>query len=81
MESAAHGCATITSARGGLLETFDNDLYLKNLNSNELFKKIDNLIKNPKKLKYYQFKNFKNPKHIIENLVKFLDSVKFNLLE
>jgi len=80
MESAAHGCATITSARGGLLETFDNDLYLKNLNSNELFKKIDNLIKNPKKLKYYQFKNFKNPKHIIENLVKFLDSVKFNLL-
>ena len=80
MESAAHGCATITSARGGLLETFDNDLYLKNLNSNELFKKIDNLIKNPKKLKHYQFKNFKNPKHIIENLVKFLDSVKFNLL-
>ena len=80
MESAAHGCATITSARGGLLETFDNDLYLKNLNSSELFKKIDNLIKNPKKLKYYQFKNFKNPKHIIENLVKFLDSVKFNLL-
>ena len=80
MESAAHGCATITSARGGLLETFDNDLYLKNLNSNELFKKIDNLIKNPKKLKFYQFKNFKNPKHIIENLVKFLDSVKFNLL-
>ena len=80
MESAAHGCATITSARGGLLETFDNDLYLKNLNSSELFKKIDNLIKNPKKLKHYQFKNFKNPKHIIENLVKFLDSVKFNLL-
>ena len=80
MESAAHGCATITSARGGLLETFDNDLYLKNLNSSELFKKIDSLIKNPKKLKYYQFKNFKNPKHIIENLVKFLDSVKFNLL-
>ena len=30
MESAAHGCATITSQKGGLLETFDNDLFLKN---------------------------------------------------
>ena len=29
MESAAHGCATITSMRGGLIETFDNDLFLK----------------------------------------------------
>ena len=81
MESAAHGCATITSNRGGLLETFDNDLFLKKLNSNELFRKIDFLIKNPKKLKFYQLKNFKNPKHIIENLVTFLDSVKHNLLE
>ena len=81
MESAAHGCATITSNRGGLLETFDNDLFLKKLNSNELFRKIDFLIQNPKKLKFYQFKNFRNPKHIIENLVIFLDSVKLNLLE
>ena len=29
MESAAYGCATITSSRG-LKETFDNDLILKN---------------------------------------------------
>jgi glycosyltransferase involved in cell wall biosynthesis len=80
MESAAHGCATITSNRGGLIETFDNDLIIENLTSNELFKKIDFLIKNPKKLKYYQFKNFKNPKHIINDLVNFLDSVKYNYL-
>ena len=31
MESAAHGCATITSNRGGLIETFDNDLIVENL--------------------------------------------------
>jgi len=80
MESAAHGCATITSNRGGLIETFDNDLIIENVTSNELFKKIDFLIKNPKKLKYYQFKNFKNPKHIINDLVNFLDSVKYNYL-
>lgn len=78
MEFAAHGCATITSNRGGLIETFDNDLIIENLTSNELFKKIDFLIKNPKKLKYYQFKNFKNPKHIINDLVNFL--IRLNII-
>ena len=51
MESAANGCATITSQKGGLTETFQNDLYLKNLNSLEIFKMIEFLIKNPKKFK------------------------------
>lgn len=81
MESAANGCATITSKKGGLLETFNNDLYLKNLNSNEIFKKIDFLIKNPIKLKAYQIKNFKNPLHLIESLAFYLDSVKINMLK
>lgn len=80
MESAAYGCATITSKRGGLLETFKNDLFLQNLTSNEIYKKIEYLIKNPKKLLYYQKKNFSNPIHLIENLTNHLDSVKINLL-
>jgi len=81
MESAANGCATITSDRGGLIETFDNDLILKDLKSSEIFKMIDALIKNPKKLKIIQLKNFKKPLHIIQNLVVFLDSVKKNLFK
>ena len=81
MESAAHGCATITSQKGGLLETFDNDLFLKNLKSSDIFNQINLLIKNPKKLKFYQNKNFKKPLHLIENLVSFLDSVKINMLK
>ncbi len=80
MESAAHGCATITSTRGGLIETFDNDLFLKELSSNEIFKKIESLILFPKKLRIYQLKNFKNPLHIINNLTEYLDSVKSNML-
>ena len=80
MESAAHGCATITSMRGGLIETFDNDLFLKELSSNEIFKKIESLILFPKKLRIYQLKNFKNPLHIINNLTEYLDSVKSNML-
>ena len=81
MESAAHGCATITSNRGGLVETFDNDLFLKTLNSSEIYTLINSLIKNPKKLKSIQIKNFKKPLHLIENLTKTLDAIKFNLLE
>ncbi len=38
MESAAYGCATITSNRGGLGETFNNNLILNNLNSSSLEK-------------------------------------------
>ena len=79
MESAAYGCATITSQKGGLLETFDNDLFLNKLSANEILKKISFLIKNPKKLKFYQKKNFNNPIHLIKNLVAFLDSVKINM--
>lgn len=81
MESAAYGCATITSQKGGLLETFDNDLYLNNLSSKDIFDKVNYLISNPKKLKFYQIKNFNNPLHLIDELVNFLDSVKFNMLK
>ena len=81
MESAAYGCATITSQKGGLLETFDNDLYLNNLSSKDIFDKVNYLISNPKKLKFYQIKNFNNPLHLINELVNFLDSVKFNMLK
>ena len=80
MESAAYGCATITSKRGGLIETFDNDLLLNKLRSSEIFNKISFLIKNPKKLRKYQIKNFNNPLHVIEKLVDFLNSIKQNLL-
>ena len=78
MESAANGCATITSSRGGLIETFNNDLILKTLSSKEIFGMIESLILSPKKLKNYQIKNYNNPIHKIENLTKYLDSVKHN---
>jgi glycosyltransferase involved in cell wall biosynthesis len=80
MESAANGCATITSSRGGLTETFNNGLILKKLTSNEIFKMIEKLIKSSRLLKKHQIKNFKNPIHKIENLVNYLDSVKMNYL-
>ena len=45
MESAAYGCAVITSNKGGLPETFQNNLILKEINSKSLFKTIEQLIK------------------------------------
>ena len=85
MESAAYGCATITSRNGGLPETFDNTLFLKKTNSEEIFKLIDLLIKNQKKRNLIQKKNFSNVKHKlkykvdkIDDLKKFFLNSKFN---
>ena len=76
MESAAYGCATITSKNGGLTETFDNDLILPQCNSTELFKILEDLIRNKSLLKKIQLKNFKNVKHRIDIQVDKLDRIK-----
>ncbi len=79
MESAAYGCATITSDRGGLPETFDNNLIIKKLTVKNLYKIISNLINNNNKLKKVQKTNFENVVHKLDNQVKLIDSIKFNL--
>ena len=80
MESAAHGCATITSNKGGLTETFKNDLVLKSLNHIELFKIIKKLILDNELLKKIQRKNFLNVVHKLENKVNKIDRLKNHLL-
>ena len=80
MESAAYGCATITSNNGGLKETFKNQLILKKNSSNELYKEVDKLIKNKKFLKLIQNKNFNNVLHKLKDQVLKLDNVKKFLL-
>ena len=59
MESAAHGCATITSKNGGLPETFYNDLFLKNISSKEIYNSIEKLILIKKKESNTKKKFFK----------------------
>ena len=81
MESAAFGCATITSNKGGLTETFNNNLILKNLTSNEIFRMIEKLILNPKLLRTIMYQNFKNQLHILDDLVLLIDSIKLNILD
>jgi hypothetical protein len=80
MESAAYGCATITSARGGLSETFNNNLVLKNLSTFELEKMIVKIINNFKLLKKIQKENFNNIIHKIVDSINKIDNLKSNFL-
>jgi len=80
MESAACGCATIISNRGGLPETINNPIKLIKLNTKNIFNEINKLIKNKKKLKIIQKNNFLSVKHKLSNLVTTLDEIKKSFL-
>ena len=76
LEASSRGCATIVSNRGGLPETTDHSIILKNLSYRELFKKIDHLIKNKSLRKKLQLKSFKNVKHLIKENTIVLDKIR-----
>ena len=80
MESAAYGCATITSKNGGLPETFYNDLFLKNISSKEIYSSIEKLILDKKKRQLIQKKNFLNVRHKLADKIKQIDDLKNSYL-
>ncbi len=81
MESAAYGCATITSKNGGLPETFKQPIFLKSITSLEIYKEIKKLILNRKIREKTQKFNFNNIKHNLRDKVKYLDNYKQFLLK
>ena len=80
MESAASGCATITTNKGGLRETFKNNLVLEKTDHIALEKLISKVIKNNKLLKRIQKENFNNVVNKIEDFINKLDTLKNNFL-
>jgi len=76
MEASNYGNAVILSNKGGLLETSDHYVKLVKIDEDNLFKEINNLILNPKKLFKIQKKSFNNPKIFIEKSVKIFDKIK-----
>ena len=60
LEASANGCAVIITNKGGLPETITNALILNNLDSSNLEKKINYLIKNKKKRNLLQKKSIEN---------------------
>ena len=81
MESAAYGCATITSDRGGLKETFKTNLTLKKLTYSSLKNLMNKIILNKRKLASIQNSNFKNIIHDIDFLIFKIDNLKKNFLQ
>ena len=76
LEASSRGCATIISNKGGLTETTDAAIILKNLNSNDLYIEIKKLIKNNKKRKSLQLKGRNNIKHLISENTKVIDQIR-----
>ncbi len=76
LEASSRGCATIISNRGGLPETTDAAIILKNLNSNDLYLEIKKLIKNNKIRKSLQLKGRNNIKHLISENTILIDQIR-----
>ena len=79
LESTSCGCATIISNRGGLPETITNGRILKKLNVNEIYKNIEDLIKNSSIRKKYQRLSYKNFYLSHEYVSDLIDKVRNNL--
>ena len=73
LEAGSRGNAVIISKRGGLPETINTPIFLKDVTSNNIYQEISKLILNPKLLKKRQIDNFNKPIHLIKNNIKTMD--------
>ncbi len=76
LEATSRGCATIISNRGGLKETTDDAIILKKLDSLNLYKELNKLIKNPVLRKKIQEKSRNKVKHLISDNTKIIDQIR-----
>ena len=87
LEASSRGCAVIISNRGGLPETITNGVIVRQLNAQNLYKAIDNLIRNKKKRENLQKSSLKNfyltdqfITNKIDNYRKYLREIKQSTL-
>ena len=76
LEAASRGSAVIISNRGGLPETTNGAIILKNLNQKSLYESINKLIIDKKKLLSVQKKNYKNFKLTHSFVSKIIDGIR-----
>ena len=79
LEAASRGSAVIISNKGGLPETSQNAIILKELNSRSLFKAINSLILNEKRLLTLQKLNYKNFKYTHKFISNIIDNIRKSL--
>ena len=80
LEASSRGAAVIISKRGGLPETSSVAIRLKELSSESLFKEIEKLIKNKKKLLSLQKESYRKFKLTHKYVSKILDKIRDQLL-
>ena len=80
MESSDLGNALITSGKGGLLETSSNPIILKKIDTNNIKREVEKLIKSPKLLKKIQKFNYVNRKINYKDNLEKLNNLKLNMI-
>ncbi len=80
IEASSRGCAVIISNKGGLPETTNCGIILKNLDNKNLYYEIEKLIKNNKKRKKIQKKAYKNFKLTHELITSKIDLYRDEIL-
>ena len=73
LESGSRGNAVIISKKGGLPETINNPIFLKNVTAESIYYEIEKLIKNKNLLRKIQLESFKHPLHLISKNIKIID--------
>jgi len=80
LEASSRGCAVIISNKGGLKETITNAIILKKNTVASIYKAIDDLIKDSKKLKDLQKRSYENFYLTNSYACKKIDFYRLNLL-
>ena len=81
LEASSRGCALIISNKGGLPETTNHALVLKKLTIDEVYSKIDFLIKNKKKRELLQKKNYNNFKFTHDYITILQDNIRSEIFK
>ena len=80
LEAASRGAAVIISDKGGLPETTRDAVILKPLSTNNLFKNIDSLIRNKKRLVNLQKKNYSHFIFTHKYITNIIDRIRKSFL-
>jgi glycosyltransferase involved in cell wall biosynthesis len=80
LEAASCGCATVLTKKGGIMEANSNGIFLKKIDSYNLFKEISHLIGNKKERRNLMIKNLKNFKITLKRNVSLVDEVYQELI-
>ena len=81
LEASSRGCAVIISNRGGLPETITNGVIVRNLNAKNIYKSINDLIKNKKKREELQRSSLKNFYLTDQFITNKIDKYRISLKE